>query len=669
MLPFVKTITLAFDLPFVKTITLANDYLECPMVKKLLIVFLLFGFLPTVSACESLDTSPADEATAPVVVEATNDPLPSPVPPTASPLPPATLPPPSPTAVSPPLTREQEIANLVAFGRLYGLIRYFHPSDQVTAVTDQDDWHTVLMDGIEAIQDAPDAASAASRLNTFWAPIAPAVQIYLAQESPPPLLHIPSELPPSTQIVMWEHYGVEADFDFDYGIYTSTRVMAPVEAGNIPAEFVDPAAVYLADLGGGLKAAVPLALYNDENGTYPMPVQSRLEDDPSRRAMSTRYLASAISYWTVIQHFYPYLDVIETDWDAMLGGTITDLLAAADSADMEMVLNHLLVQAYDGHGALRPFNQQFEHIPEIVTDWVEDQLVVIEDRRPSGELLPPGTVITAIDGQNTQEKYAALTARTIGASAYHSRYRAKSRLLIGSQFQEVELAVRYPDSTTAVVNLPRGATTAFPPLSTRLDEVAELSTGLFYVDLTRLNDRALEQSLPQLESARGIIFDLRGYPRLSTQFLTYLIDEPIMSPPFLVPTTRLPNQTEVEFDIGSWMLEPQSPRLTDNVVFLTNAGAISFAETLLAMVAHYDVGMIVGEPTAGTNGNINLLELPAGYTAVFTGMLVLTYENGQHHGVGVQPDLLVSPTIAGIAAGQDEQLDAALALIVEADNN
>jgi C-terminal processing protease CtpA/Prc len=72
------------------------------------------------------------------------------------------------------------------------------------------------------------------------------------------------------------------------------------------------------------------------------------------------------------------------------------------------------------------------------------------------------------------------------------------------------------------------------------------------------------------------------------------------------------------------------------------------------------MGEIVGGPTAGTNGNINPFTLPGGYNVVWTGMKVLKHDKSQHHGVGIQPTVPVQRTVAGVAAGKDEVLEAAV---------
>ena len=83
----------------------------------------------------------------------------------------------------------------------------------------------------------------------------------------------------------------------------------------------------------------------------------------------------------------------------------------------------------------------------------------------------------------------------------------------------------------------------------------------------------------------------------------------------------------------------------------------------MAIVENYKLAEIVGEPTAGTNGNVNPFTIPGGYTITWTGMKVLKHDGSQHHGVGIQPTIPVSRTRAGIAAGRDEMIERAVEVL------
>jgi peptidase S41-like protein len=208
-----------------------------------------------------------------------------------------------------------------------------------------------------------------------------------------------------------------------------------------------------------------------------------------------------------------------------------------------------------------------------------------------------------------------------------------------------------------------------PAPEARPEQVAELTSGVWYVDLTRATWAQLQPRLPTISGAAAIIFDMRGYPTdAGSQILSHLIDAAesdrwMHVPKIVGPFFGLAGWT----DIG-WNLKPASPHLPGKIVFMTDGRAISYAESVMGYVSSHHLGTIVGATTAGTNGNVAAFSTPGGFSITFTGMRVTQHDGGPHHLVGVQPEIPVSPTIAGLRAGHDEVLDRALAVIRGAQN-
>ena len=83
----------------------------------------------------------------------------------------------------------------------------------------------------------------------------------------------------------------------------------------------------------------------------------------------------------------------------------------------------------------------------------------------------------------------------------------------------------------------------------------------------------------------------------------------------------------------------------------------------MGIIEHYRLAEIVGQPTAGTNGNVNPILLPGGFRVGWIGMKVIKHDGSQHHLVGIRPTVPVQRTIQGVTEGRDEFLEKALELI------
>ena len=191
----------------------------------------------------------------------------------------------------------------------------------------------------------------------------------------------------------------------------------------------------------------------------------------------------------------------------------------------------------------------------------------------------------------------------------------------------------------------------------------EVAPKIFYVDIDGFSQAEFESNLDRLAKANGIIFDFRGVPSGDVKpagILGYLSSTEMYSPTWANQTVLFPDRVGMSFDIDHCKVAPKQPRLNVPIVFLQDVRAISYFETLMGIVENYKLGTIVGENSAGTNGNVTFFSLPGGYRIRFTGLRVLKHDGSQHHGIGIPPNVEVHRTIAGVADGRDEILERAI---------
>jgi C-terminal processing protease CtpA/Prc len=204
-----------------------------------------------------------------------------------------------------------------------------------------------------------------------------------------------------------------------------------------------------------------------------------------------------------------------------------------------------------------------------------------------------------------------------------------------------------------------------PRLFVARKKSGKINDDIYYVDLQTLSMSEINEIIPQLVKAKGIIFDLRGYPNGNKNIIRHLIDKPVKSARWQVPEFLYPDRDKkIGWDpTGRWVLDPKEPRLKGKIVFLINARAISYAESFMGIIEAYKLAEIIGEPTAGTNGNVNVIRLPGDYDIYFTGMKVLKHDGSQHHLIGIQPTIPLKSTVKGIIEGRDEILEKAIEVI------
>ncbi len=566
-----------------------------------------------------------------------------------------------------PLTKTG-LVNLTAYARLLGYVRHFHPSDEAGAA----DWNAVAVEGVRYVEDARDATELAQRLQTFFSPLAPTLRVFPTGGKTPAINPLPQASEPALKIVSYRHVGFGQKTTSHYTPYKTERASADAPAGKVPENFPDPQKPFMADLGGGVSCLLPLALYADASGTLPRAASS--PKSSAAAAPLVRYsgndratrIADVALAWNIFQHFYPYFDVVKTDWPLALKDSLMAAALVADEKAFLDTLRRMVAALHDGHGMVSHASDALAHATPFLFGWVENKLVITQIGPQGANGLQPGDVVLRIDGKNVARTLADTEALISSATPQWQRYTALQKLRLGAIDSEVKLDVQPRTGSPRTVVVRRDAA-SLSLHETRPEKVSEIKPGIFYLDLDRIKNEDFKAVLPKLEKATGIIFDLRGYPSSVTDdvIFPHLTDKPIESVRWLVPIITQPDQKgPITYDEKSrWYLEPVAPRLKAKIAFITDGRAISYAESFMGIIEAYKLASIVGETTAGTNGNTNPFTLPGGYDFLWTGMKVLKHDGSQHHGVGIRPTVPVSRTIRGIAEGKDEQLEKAIAVV------
>ncbi|MCS4200953.1 S41 family peptidase [Salinibacter ruber] len=374
--------------------------------------------------------------------------------------------------------------------------------------------------------------------------------------------------------------------------------------------------------------------------------------------------------WNVFQHFYPYFEAVDVDWDAVLTRTFRRALAD-DTSTTEFVqtLRRMVAQLEDGHGRVHHSQESSSSGLPVRFGRIGDEIVVVDTAGHLDRTLCPdiGDVVVSIGGRPPEQRLQERKLYISGSPQW-TEGRALQKLGRGDPGSPVSLTVRRvnAENTCKVTRSDRRIPWRQLRVDDRPNTVDTLRAGVRYVDLTRAEWPTLRQHLGELADADRVVFDLRGYPTGGARkLLPHLSGDTLQSARFQVPQLIYPDQKNlVGYDAsGRWTLPPEEPQITGDVAFLTGPGAISYAESIMGIVGHYDLGTIVGQPTAGTNGNINPFELPGGYKVWWTGMRVRKHDGSQHHLVGIRPDIEAERTIEGVRNGRDEVLEKALEVL------
>lgn len=414
-------------------------------------------------------------------------------------------------------------------------------------------------------------------------------------------------------------------------------------------------------LGGGVAASVPLELSTRDGKTVPAATAALPAFDarPLLAGDRATRLAAVIIAWNVFEHFYPYFDVRGTDWMPELPRRLREAALDDGPAALHGTLRGLVHELHDGHGNVSHPGEDRGGIAPWLWERVEGKLVITQVSEQCACDLAPGDVVTAIDGVPAERAWADAGAQLSAATEQFRNYVIGWRSLLGPEGSLRRLTIERNGAAHEVeVALVEGASLVVEKRPTSGDEIAP---GIRYVDVDTVTPEQWKKILPDLAAARAVVVDMRGYPNKIplTEPLAHATRTRLRSARWNVPVVVRPDREAMTFSVSDWTIEPAEPFLA-NVVFITDGRAVSAAETFMGIVEHYKLGPIVGGPTAGTNGNVNPFSVPGGYQLSWTGMKVLKHDGSRHHGVGIQPTVPATRTLAGVAAQRDELLEKAI---------
>jgi len=250
-----------------------------------------------------------------------------------------------------------------------------------------------------------------------------------------------------------------------------------------------------------------------------------------------------------------------------------------------------------------------------------------------------GDVVLAVDGQSTEGWTVSEAVRRIR----------------GPDGSQVTLSVRHTSGETEDLTITR-ATITIPTVFTPTVEDANGANvdDLAYVDLEQIT----EKTVPDLRSTvadiigrgyRGILLDLRRNPGGSLSATIDIADLFLESGRILTQVDRDGNETTYDAHPGD--VGESIP-----LVLLVGHGSASGAEVIAGALRDNHRAVLVGETTFGKGSVNHLRELPDGGAIYITIARWLTPNGEQIEGIGLTPDIQVTPSEDDITADRDVQL-------------
>ena len=382
-----------------------------------------------------------------------------------------------------------------------------------------------------------------------------------------------------------------------------------------------------------------------------------------------RVLAAAKIY-SVLKFFYPNKQLWTHNWDSVYLNFLPRFVLAKDSFEYVRTVMEMYPHVQDGHGFMQhplinsirnsPLQPGVER-PPFQMRLVENQLVItliINDSLTKALGIKKGDIILEKDGINTMGDINNLR-KYFSASNYdaQSGYIASSYLCnpVGKIMQ-----LKLKDASGKIKNIQLPFLKSSDQENQKRRKLNDkgndkpimyfVTKDIGYANLGALVPVQVDSMFNMFKDTKVIIFDVRTYPR----------GGPIYSiSPRLVrgnrPSKR-PMRTLPGWDMeDDWNRNRKKGVYKGMVVGLMHENTQSHGEVTAETIGLF--GTLIGNHTAGANGDVVSFYVP--------GEIRLTFSGGAAwmQGKGIQPDILITPTIKGIQQGRDEILERAVKFI------
>ena len=391
--------------------------------------------------------------------------------------------------------------------------------------------------------------------------------------------------------------------------------------------------------------------------------------------------------WNAMKYYFPYLDILDDCWNELLLEFIPRMLEGSDRLSYELTLAALSSRLHDAHVTFRDafFNATLSkafsvkygsYVAPVRLTEAEGLLVIsgVVACFQRGTPLLPGDVILRLNGTDINEIVSDML-QYVSVNYEQALFHLSSRHFILRQVScdvpmELDVLREGVELNLYVAPVYENAVELTLPAPSRAYEIFENNIGL--INPARLhNSGQIQGAMEALAGTNGLIVDLRHYPGgpIAAELAEYFLNEnqrffTVSGPSLFRPGVFADLYRSYLGGItGSF---PGAYFYEKPIVLLMNENTFSYGETTIMALRNGPNITVLGTNSIGANGNVAGLPLPGGIAMMFTGLGIYTPEGGQTQRIGLSPDIRVERTVAGIRQGRDEQLEAAIKFLINA---
>ncbi|GAB4014357.1 hypothetical protein GCM10028773_00800 [Spirosoma koreense] len=377
-------------------------------------------------------------------------------------------------------------------------------------------------------------------------------------------------------------------------------------------------------------------------------------------------LLGLFRYWNIIEYFHPTKYAMAQPWNQVLTQFVPRFQQATDTLRYQHVLQQLISVIHDGHAELAippayrlpwtkpvlfpPFDYRLLNDSLLVSGYLNDSLSQLDDIRRGDRLIRIGNrSVTELIDQRAPDfsgsNRSALIRQILPVLLTDSQPVVQVDLIRGGQRLR-KTVHRYRFERFGYRPPLPGHAKAMPPT-------------IGYVNLGTLQVGEVKSVMEQYRNRKGIIFDVRSYPKGTFQRICeYLNPAPKGFALYTKPDLSSPGL--FEWSKVQYVGRNNADYYRGKVAILCDGRTQSAAESTCMALRTAPQAKIIGTQSAGANGDVSYVVFPGDYQTRFSGRGVYTLDGQLILGPGVPIDIDATPSAADYLLGTDRTLQAAI---------
>ncbi len=382
-------------------------------------------------------------------------------------------------------------------------------------------------------------------------------------------------------------------------------------------------------------------------------------------------------YWNFIHYFYVYRDLISSNWDEILYAAIPGFKESASKKEYAMTILRLTSKLDDCHSMTWSEDETIdkevfgEYVPNFRMTKIDSTFIVKTIRNPewNDHSIRAGDIILKINGISVKYLFDSLSDFLSSTNKWTQQRNVNPYILSSLKPRNLITFKRDSIAGSLFINFRNYKSYHSYQYSIQKRKKKRVNVkihqkNIAYLHIDDLYVDNFDKNMEIIRKYDKLILDIRSYPNGGVSMKLMKEALPPGTPFFksIYADITCPGRFKMSdgFKIGKKNIFQNK-----QVVILVDENTQSEAEFLVMALQQHPNVTVIGNVTAGSDGNVTYFTFPGNIKTSFTGIGIVYPDGAQTQQCGIEKDKTIEPTIQSIKNNQDLILEKAIKFLTK----